>query len=153
MSDHFVSFIDDIWNKFPTFKEVENTDLTDHNKLWTLDEYRKQIMLILKQVKKELYRLSILIENYSVKHNTPLLATFETEARYKYVEERYREILEKISKAWIIGNFNNPDLAPHPPASAEVVSCDGNKHFSNVDCGNKRGRRTIWFSCGRSGRQ
>ena len=53
------------------------------------------------------------------------MATFETEARYKYVEERYREILDKISKAWIIGNFNNPELAPHPPSSAEVVSCDG----------------------------
>ena len=125
MSDHFVSFIDDIWNKFPTFKDIKNTDLTDHNKLWTLDEYRKADYVNFKTGKKELYRLSILIENYSVKHDTPLLATFETEARYKYVEERYREILEKISKAWIIGNFNNPDLAPHPPASAEVISCDG----------------------------
>ena len=41
------------------------------------------------------------------------------------MEERYLEILSKISKAWIIGNFINPELAPHPPQSAEVVSCDG----------------------------
>ena len=125
MDEHFVSFIDDICNKFPTFKEIKNTDLTDHNVLWTLEEYRKANYVNFRTGKKELYRLSILLENYAVKHNTPLLATFETEARYKYVEERYREILEKISKAWIIGNFNNPELAPHPPSSAEVVSCDG----------------------------
>ena len=33
MNEHFVSFIDDIWNKFPTFVEIKNTDLTDHNSL------------------------------------------------------------------------------------------------------------------------
>jgi hypothetical protein len=125
MNEHFVSFIDDIWNIFPTFKEIKNTDLTNHNILWTLEEYRKANYVNFRTDKKELYRLSILIENYAVKHNTPLLATFETEARYKYVEERYGEILDKIPKAWIIGNFNNPELAPHPPSSAEVISCDG----------------------------
>ena len=78
MSDHFVSFVDDVWNKFPSFKEVKNTDLTDHNKLWTLDEYKNADYVNFRTGKKELYRLSILIENYSVKHNTPLLATFET---------------------------------------------------------------------------
>jgi len=125
MTDHFVSFLDDIWEKFPTFAEKENTDLTNHNLLWSLDEYRKANYVNFKTGKKELYRLSILLENYAEKHDTPLLATFETEARYKYVEKRYLEILSKISKAWIIGNFINPELAPHPPASAEVISCDG----------------------------
>jgi hypothetical protein len=124
MSNHYVNFIDDIWNKFPKFAEVKNTDLTDHNILWTLEEYQKANYVNFETGKKELYRLSILLENYAVKHNTPLLATFETEARYKYVEDRYKEILTKISKAWIIGNFNNPDLVVHP-ASAEIVSCDG----------------------------
>ena len=124
MSNHYVNFIDDIWNKFPKFAEVKNTDLTDHNILWSLEEYQKAHYVNFQTGKKELYRLSILLENYAVKHNTPLLATFETEARYKYVEDRYRDILTKISKAWIIGNFNNPDLVVHP-ASAEVVSCDG----------------------------
>ena len=98
MNEHFVSFIDDIWNIFPTFKEIKNADLTDHNVLWELDEYREANYVNFKTGKKELYRLSILIENYAVKHNTPLLVTFETESRYKYVEERYREILEKISR-------------------------------------------------------
>ena len=76
MSDHFVSFIDDIWNKFPTFKEVENTDLTDHNKLWTLDEYRKANYVNFKTGKKELYRLSILIENYSVQAQYSIISNF-----------------------------------------------------------------------------
>ena len=125
MTDHFVSFLDDIWQKFPTFAEKENTDLTNHNLLWSLDEYRKANYVNFKTGKKELYRLSILLENYAENHDTPLLATFETEARYKYVEKRYLEILSKISKAWIIGNFINPELVPHPPASAEVISCDG----------------------------
>ena len=125
MTDHYVSFMDDIWTKFPTFAEKELTDLTNHNLLWTLDEYRKANYVNFKTGKKELYRLSILIENYAEKYDTPLLATFETEARYKYVEDRYLEILSKISKAWIIGNFINPELAPHPPATAEVISCDG----------------------------
>ena len=125
MTDHFVSFLDDIWEKFPTFAEKEKTDITNQNLLWSLDEYRKANYVNFKTGKKELYRLSILLENYAEKHDTPLLATFETEARYKYVEKRYLEILSKISKAWIIGNFINPELAPHPPASAEVISCDG----------------------------
>ena len=107
MTDHYVSFMDDIWTKFPTFAEKELTDLTNHNLLWTLDEYRKANYVNFKTGKKELYRLSILIENYAEKHDTPLLATFETEARYKYVEDRYLEILSKISNAWIIGNFIN----------------------------------------------
>ncbi len=42
-----------------------------------------------------------------------------------YVEERYREFLQKIPKAWIIGDFKNSFLAPNPPPSAEVISCDG----------------------------
>jgi hypothetical protein len=60
-----------------------------------------------------------------LKNNSPLLATFETEKRFKYVEDRYIEILKKIPKAWIVGNFNNPFLQPQPPKAAEVISCDG----------------------------
>ena len=125
MTDHYVSFMDDIWSKFSTFAEKELTDITNHNLLWPLEEYQKANYVNFKTGKEELYRLSILIENYAVKHNTPLLATFETKKRYKYVEDRYLEILSKISKTWIIGNFVNPELAPHPPENAEVVSCDG----------------------------
>jgi hypothetical protein len=117
--------MDEIWSQFPGLSDQEVTDLTDHNILWSLDEYVKAGYVNFKTGTKELYRLSILLENYAVKNNQPLLATFETEKRYKYVEDRYVEILKKVPKAWIIGNFNNSLLAPQPPKTTEVVSCDG----------------------------
>ena len=43
--------------------------------------------------------------------------------RFKYVEDRYIEMLQKIPKAWIFGNFNNLFLQPRPP-KAVVISCD-----------------------------
>ena len=125
MAQTYQSFLQGIWNQFPGLSEQEITDITDHNILWKLSEYIKAGYVNFKTGRKELYRLSILLENYAVKYNVPLFATFETEKRYKYVEDRYVEILEKIPKAWIIGNFNNPFLAPKSPKSAEVISCDG----------------------------
>lgn len=125
MSQQYNSFIQEIWSNFTGLADAKLTDLSDHNILWTLTEYIDAGYVNFKEGRKELYRLSILLENYAVKNNAPLLATFETGERYKYVEDRYTEILQKIPKAWVIGNFNNPLLAPQPPASTEVVSCDG----------------------------
>ena len=117
--------MDEIWSQFSGLSDRKLTDLTDHNILWSLDDYVKAGYVNFKTGTKELYRLSILLENYAVKHNVPLLATFETEKRYKYVEDRYVEILKKVPKAWIIGDFKNSLLAPQPPKTTEVVSCDG----------------------------
>ena len=50
---------------------------------------------------------------------------FENESLYKYVEDRYIEILKKVPRAWIIGNFNNPFLAQNLPNTVEVISCVG----------------------------
>ena len=91
MTEHYVSFTDDIWTKFPTFAEKELTDITNHNLLWSLEEYQKANYVNFKTGKEELYRLSILIENYAVKHKTPLLATFETKKRYNADEIRIVE--------------------------------------------------------------
>jgi len=131
MQYRYQSFMDEIWSQFPGLSDQEVTDLTDHNILWSLDEYVKAGYVNFKTGTKELYRLSILLENYAVKNNQPLLATFETEKRYKYVEDRYVEILKKVPKAWIIGNFNNSLLAPQPPKTTEVISCDGT-NISNM---------------------
>lgn len=122
MSQQYKSFMDETWKQFPKLVEVKTTDL---NVLDTLTEYINAGYVNFEEGRKELYRLSIALENYAVKHNAPLLATFETGERYKYVKNRYTEILSKIPKAWVIGNFNNPMLAPQPPQSTEVVSCDG----------------------------
>jgi len=125
MSQSYNSFLAEIYSEFPALVEAKPTDVTDHNILWTLEEWMNAGHVRYTTSRKELYRISILIENYAVKHNAPLLATFETEKRFKYVEDRYVEILKKIPKAWIIGNFNNPFLQPQPPKNAEVISCDG----------------------------
>ena len=125
MSQSYNSFLAEIYSEFPALADAKLTDVTDHNILWTLEEWMNAGHVRFTTSRKELYRISILLENYAVKHNAPLLATFETEKRFKYVEDRYVEILEKIPKAWIIGNFNNPFLQPQPPKGAEVVSCDG----------------------------
>jgi len=125
MSQSYNSFLAEIYSEFPPLADVKPTDVTDHNILWTLEEWMNAGHVRFTTSRKELYRISILLENYAVKHNAPLLATFETEKRFKYVEDRYVEILKKIPKAWIIGNFNNPFLQPQPPKGAEVVSCDG----------------------------
>ena len=125
MSQQYGSFLKEIWANFSGLEDVKLSDLTDHNLLWTLEEYINAGYVNFESGRKELYRLSILLENYAVKSNAPLLAAFETDKRYKYVKDRYTEILQKIPKAWIIGNFNNPSLAPQPPKSADVISCDG----------------------------
>ena len=121
----YKSMMEEVLNQFPKLQEIEITDITDHNILWTLSEYIDAGYVHFKTGRKELYRLSILLENYAAKYNVPLLATFETEKRYRYVEERYMELLEKIPKAWIIGDFKNSLLAPQPPKNTEVISCDG----------------------------
>jgi len=117
--------MDETWNQHPKLEKVKKSDLTDHNILETLQDYIDAGHVNFETGRKELYRLSVLIEKYAVKHKAPLLATFETGERYKYVKDRYTQILSKIPKAWVIGNFNNPLLAPQPPKTTEVISCDG----------------------------
>ena len=112
MKDTYQSLMDEVWSQFPALADQQLTDLTDHNILWSLDEYVKAGYVNFKAGPKELYRLSILLEDYAVKHHEPLLSTFEVEKRYKYVEDRYAEILKKVPRAWIIGDFKNSLLAP-----------------------------------------
>jgi len=125
MSQTYNSFLAEIYSEFPTLADTKLTDVTNHNILWNLEEWMNTGHVRFTTSRKELYRISILLENYAVKHEVPLLAAFEIQKRFKYVEDRYIEILQKIPKAWIIGNFNNPFLQPQPPEAAEVISCDG----------------------------
>ena len=131
MSLSYKSFVENIWDSFPELKKVKNTDITNYNYFWTLKQHVDVGYINFKTERKYLYRLSVLLENYAIRNKAPLLATFETDKRYKYVEDRYYEFLQKIPKAWIIGDFKNPFLAPNPPQSAEVISCDGT-NISNM---------------------
>ena len=78
-----------------------------------------------KASKKQLLRLSILIEKYAQKNNAPLIAAFEDKAKFKYAEDRYAEIIKQIPMTWIVANFHNPFLAQNFPKNSETISCNG----------------------------
>ena len=105
----------------------ENVDITDSTKFKTLEDYLNAHYLNFDNVKRtDLYRLSMLIEKHAERASEPLVATFETEHLYKYVEERYLKLIQNIPKTWIIGGFDNPFFAPRtPPGKAEILTCAG----------------------------
>ena len=41
MQYRYQSFMDEIWSQFSGLSDWELTDLTDHNILWSLDDYMK----------------------------------------------------------------------------------------------------------------
>ncbi len=100
-------------------------DVTNDSGLSTLEDFTKVEFVNFEAKREDLYRLSMDIEAYAVKNYVPLLATFETEALYKYVQKRYTDILKKIPHAWVIGGFDDPFLIPPDsvPATAEILSC------------------------------
>ncbi len=120
-------FLDPILSEFPDLQKQALVDITDDNKFKTLDDYNKEDLINFDNVKRlDLYKLSMLIEKHAQNANEPLIAVFETEHLYKYVEKRYIKILEKVPKAWIIGGFDNPFFAPQtPPEKAEILTCAG----------------------------
>lgn len=120
----YSSFIDEVWSKFPALTKREPTDDSDLMN-WSLDDYINAGYTNFKTGRKPLYRLSFMLEKYAMKNSTPLLATFESESLYKYVKDRYVEILKNVPKTWIVGNFNNPFLAQNLPDTVEVISCVG----------------------------
>ena len=118
------SFIEKIYSVFPNeakIKPVEENVFTD----WNFQDFQDSEYINILANRSDLYALSIMIENYASKHRAPLVAAFENEARYKFVEDRYAKLMKNLPKIWIIGNFNNPNLAQHIPSQATVISCVG----------------------------
>ena len=120
-------FLESITNQFPDLQKSPLVDITDANKFGTLLSHINAEYVNFDNVKRpDLYRLSMMIEDHAQRAYEPLVATFETEHLYKYVEERYLKILKNIPKAWIIGGFDNPFFAPKtPPGKAEILTCAG----------------------------
>ena len=120
-------FLETILNQFPELQKSPLVDITDKNSFGTLLSHINAEYVNFDNVKRtDLYRLSIMIEDHAQRANEPLVATFETEHLYKYVEKRYLKLLENIPKAWIIGGFDNPFFAPKtPPEKAEILTCAG----------------------------
>ncbi|MBA4452482.1 MAG: hypothetical protein H2B00_00600 [Nitrosopumilaceae archaeon] len=125
MSEQKTKFLDGIYSEFPELKTKELLDITDKDTFATLDDHLRAEFINFDHAKRtDLYRLSIMIEEHAQRAYQPLLATFETEHLYKYVEKRYLKILKNIPKAWIIGGFINPFFAPKtPPEKAEILTC------------------------------
>jgi hypothetical protein len=118
------SLIEAVFAKFEKLRSIpdEKEDIFTN---WNFQDFQDKQYLNFTADTSDLYALSIMIENYAVKHRAPLLAAFEEEGRFKYVEDRYMKIMRKIPKTWVIGNFNNPFLAQNLPESVSVLSCIG----------------------------
>ena len=125
MTTEYESFIEELKIQCTELPKDDLKDVTNDSGLSTLEDFTKAKFVNFEAKREDLYRLSMDIEAHAVKNYVPLLATFETEALYKYVQKRYTEILKKIPHAWIIGGFDDPFLIPPDsvPATAEILSC------------------------------
>ncbi len=125
MAQKYAGFLDNVYDKFDDLKKIPPTDTFDFFRL-TLDELTKKGYFNFdNSSKKPLKKISLLLESYAKKNNVPLLATFETAAKFKFAEDRYLDLLKKIPKVWIIADFNNPFLAQGFPDNAQTISCNG----------------------------
>ncbi|KAF6242913.1 hypothetical protein C6988_07020 [Nitrosopumilus sp. b1] len=123
MEQKYTSYIENVYEEYQTLKKVPNTDEDEFMKI-SLDELIKKGYINFKASKKPLVRLSILIEMFAKKNKTALLATFEDEGKFKYAEDRYLELMRKLPRVWVIGNFKNPFLAQNFPGNAKTISCN-----------------------------
>ena len=124
MTQIYASFVENVFQKYPALKDVTKVDSKQFLKMNQKDLLLKGYMNFV-ATRKELYRLSVLIENYAVQNNAPLLASFENEGKFKYAEKRYLKIMNKVPKVWVIANLNNPFLAQDFPKNAQTISCNG----------------------------
>jgi RNAse (barnase) inhibitor barstar len=118
------SFIEKIYQAFPIEAKIMPVEHIDLSK-WNFENLQVPKFLNLFADRSNLFALSSMIESYAARNKAPLVAAFENEARYKFVEERYEQLMKSLPKIWIIGNFNNPNLAQHLHAQATVISCVG----------------------------
>ena len=124
MSQKYASYLENVYDKFPALKQIVKIDSSNFLQMELKELLNKGYMNYV-ATRKELYRLSVLIEKYAVKNQVPLIASFEEEGRFKYAEDRYLKIMRKIPYTWVIGNFKNPFLAQHFPENAKTISCNG----------------------------
>ena len=124
------SLVETVLAKFPEKKKIpdQGDDIFSN---WNFQDFQDSGYLNFRADRADLFALSIMVENYASKHKTPLLASFETDNRWKFVEDRYVKLMKKLPRVWVIGNFNNPHLAQNLPETAQVISCVGTE-ITNV---------------------
>ena len=118
------SLVETVFNKFPEKKDIPKQG-EDIFTRWNFQDFQDGGYLNFTAERSDLFALSIMIENYASKHNSPLLASFESEKRYEFVKDRYMKMMKRLPRTWIIGDFNNPHLAQTLPETVQVLSCVG----------------------------
>ena len=118
------SLVESVFNKFPEKKDIPKQG-EDIFTRWNFQDFQDGGYLNFTADRSDLFALSIMIENYASKHNSPLLASFESEKRYEFVKDRYMKMMKRLPRTWIIGDFNNPHLAQTLPETVQVLSCVG----------------------------
>ena len=118
------SLVETVFNKFPEKKDIPKQG-EDIFTRWNFQDFQDGGYLNFTADRSDLFALSIIIENYASKHNSPLLASFESEKRYEFVKDRYMKMMKRLPRTWIIGDFNNPHLAQTLPETVQVLSCVG----------------------------
>jgi hypothetical protein len=118
------SLVETVFNKFPEKKDIPKQG-EDIFTRWNFQDFQDGGYLNFTADRSDLFALSIMIENYASKHNSPLLASFESEKRYEFVKDRYMKMMKRLPRTWIIGDFNNPHLAQTLPENVQVLSCVG----------------------------
>ena len=118
------SLVETVFNKFPEKKDIPKQG-EDIFTRWNFQDFQDGGYLNFTADRSDLFALSIMIENYASKHNSPLLASFESEKRYEFVKDRYMKMMKRLPSTWIIGDFNTPHLAQTLPETVQVLSCVG----------------------------
>ena len=120
MTKHYEGFVGSVWNEFPQLAEWHDDDPKLLQK-WSLDKFIEAGYHNFHAERKQLYHISKLIENYARDNGQPLLATFETIARYKFVERRYQKLIDKIPKIWVVADYGKTTLTT--PPKIEIINC------------------------------
>lgn len=128
MENQYNDFVANVWGRFSNLSDshnIENNSIPS----WTIEQFMNSSYQNFVTKRKPLYRLSKLIENYAQGNDAPLLATFEKIARFKFVERRYSQIINRVPKIWIVGDFEKTQF--HLSPKIKVLNCR-NTNLVNV---------------------
>jgi len=120
MENPYDDFVADVWEHFSNLSDshnIENNSIPS----WTIEQFMNSSYQNFVTKRKPLYKLSKLIENYAQDNEVPLLATFEKIARFKFVDRRYSQIINRVPKIWIVGDFDKTQF--HLSPKIKVLNC------------------------------
>ena len=128
MKNPYDGFVADVWEGFSNLSDLQGIEECSIPS-WTIEKFMGSSYQNFVTERRPLYRLSKLIENYAQDNDSPLLATFEKIARFKFVERRYSQIINRVPKIWIVGDFDKTQF--HLSPKIKVLNCR-NTNLVNV---------------------